>query len=72
MVTFFVSLMAEIAEAVSLCRLVESYLKNENQLPSRFSRLSKLKNGENINKNKTKKSQINDTEGGYTIHETNY
>lgn len=27
-VTFFVSLMAEIAEAVSLCHLVEDYLKN--------------------------------------------
>lgn len=58
MVTFFVSLIAEIGEAVSLCRLVESYIKNENQLPSR---LSKLRSVDNIGRNKAKKSQINDT-----------
>ncbi len=64
--TFFVSLIAEIAEAVSLCRLVESYIKNENQLPSR---LSKMRNADNISKFKRKEEQLNDDfEGGYTIH----
>lgn len=56
-VTFFVSLMAEIAEAVSLCHLVENYLKNEHQLPSRYS---KMKPSETHSKyNKKKESELN-------------
>lgn len=43
-VTFFVSLIAEIAEAVSHCHLVENYLKNEHQLPSRMSK-AKISSG---------------------------
>lgn len=67
-VTFFVSLIAEMAEAISLCKLVESYIKNENQIPmrnvkSKFSEKGKF--------GKKDSSNINNTiEGGYTIHET--
>ena len=66
-VTFFVSLMAEIAEAVSLCHLVENYLKNEHQLPSRYS---KAKASEGRSKfGKRKDSELDENEfAGYTIH----
>jgi hypothetical protein len=68
-VTFFVSLMAEIAEAVSVCHLVENYLKNEHQLPSRMSK-AKISSGPSKYSRRKESEVYENGFGGYTIHET--